>query len=452
MAEATENKSSFLEKFAEVSAKVGSEVHLMALRDAFATLTPLYILAGVAVLVNNVLFPLFLSGDALTNVQAWGNALTNGTLNISGMLIACVAGYRLAEQKVFSNPLAAGVTSVAALIAMMPFNITASLADGSGDTALVSGALSFGNLGTSSMFSGIIIGLLATELFIKLSGIDKLKINLGDEVPPAVNDSFNVMIPMLLTLSVFGVFAAVFSAFGSDLISTIKWLIQEPLRNVNTSLPGTILLYFLGNLLFCLGIHQSTITGVLAEPLLTINITDNMATFAAGVPLSNLAGSAAGGYNIMNMDIVNQFALFGGSGCTLCLVIAVLLFSHDKSSKDIIKMASIPSIFNINEPIIFGYPIVFNLPMFIPFLLTPTIGMLISYGDTALGLMNPCVAMVPWTTPVFISGFLATGGDWRAIVVQAIILVIGVALYLPFMKISERVAAKQAALDGEDAE
>ncbi|MNN62748.1 Lichenan permease IIC component [compost metagenome] len=104
------------------------------------------------------------------------------------------------------------------------------------------------------------------------------------------------------------------------------------------------------------------------------------------------------------------------------------------------KLAILPNFFNINEPIIFGMPIVFNLPMIIPFVLSPIVGTLIGYFATAAGLVDKCVVAIPWTTPPVISGYLATAGDWRASVVQIIIIIALVFLYLPFLKISERVA------------
>lgn len=114
------------------------------------------------------------------------------------------------------------------------------------------------------------------------------------------------------------------------------------------------------------------------------------------------------------------------------------------------KLSIVPGVFNINEPVLFGYPIVYNISMAIPFLAVPVVGILISYFATAMGLMNPCVTMVPWTTPVLVSGFLATGMDWRGVVVQAIVLALGILIYMPFVKINDKVLARQAELAGPE--
>lgn len=448
----------FLDKFAEVSAKVGNQVHLRSLRDAFATITPLYILAGIAVLVNNVIFG-YIWGETgfspnpelLANLQTWGSALTLGTLNVSALILAGLIGYSLATNKRFDNPLACVVVGISAFVVMMPQTIAASLSAASPlltdevTTADVTGVLSTTNTGTNGLFGAIIIGLLAVTLFIKISSIDKLKVNLGEGVPPAVGNSFNVMTPMLLTLSIFGLASALLAVFaGTDLLTIISTFIATPLKGIMNAGPwAVIVIYTLANLLFCVGIHQSTISGATVEPILTMLIVDNMATYAAGGTIQP--------DHYMNMQIINSFALMGGSGCTLMLLLDTFLFSKSKTSKTVAKMAILPGIFNINEPVIYGYPIVFNLPLMIPFVLIPDLFIGITYGLTCAGLISPCIAQAPWTTPPVLSALLSTGFDWRAAVWQVLEIAIGMAIYLPFMKISERSAVKQAEL-AEEAE
>jgi len=242
---------------------------------------------------------------------------------------------------------------------------------------------------------------------------------------------------MLITLSIMALASALlYNLFDTNLLALIAAGVTAPLKDVMNSGPlAVIIIYTFANLLFCLGIHQSTISGVLAEPILTILIVDNMATFAAGgtIPADHY----------MNMQIINTFALIGGSGCTLMLLADTFLFSKNKASRDIAKLSVLPGIFNINEPVIYGYPIVYNLPLIIPFVLIPDILIAATYGLTCAGLISPCVVLVPWTTPVFISGFLATAGDFRAVIWQVVEVALSMAIYLPFMKISEKVQARQ---------
>lgn len=423
--------SKLVDKFTMFASKLGNEVHLRSLRDAFATIMPLYILAGLAVLINNTVFQWLLSGDTLTNAQYWGTLIVNGTLNISSLLIAPVIGYMLSQNKGYENPLAAAVISLAALVVMMPNTVTVTPV-GAEEGVLVQGALTFGNVGTGAMFAGVIIGIVATEIFVWISSIKRLKINLGDSIPPAVGKSFNVLIPFILVMSGFAIISAVLNnVFHTDLIQIITAMIQEPLRTATTGLAGCIILYSLGNFLWLLGIHQSVIYSSILEPLLIVN----MAAYAAGQAIPN----------IINVAFVPAFGLLGGSGSTICLLIATFLVGRNAATKNVSKMALVPGIFNINEPVIFGYPIVYNVSMLIPFVLTPAMGIIVAYLATSLNFMNRCVVYIPWTTPPLLSGYLATAGDWRAILVQALILVLGVLIYIPFVKINDIVMEKTMA-------
>lgn len=123
MAQTTKKGSNFLDKFAEFAAKLGNQVHLRSLRDAFAVLMPLFILAGVAVLINNVVFPWVFEGSTLESAQIWGTVIINGTLNIAGLLIAPMIGYNLSVNKGFMNPIASAAVGIASLVIMMPINL-----------------------------------------------------------------------------------------------------------------------------------------------------------------------------------------------------------------------------------------------------------------------------------------------------------------------------------------
>lgn len=424
----------FVEKFSAVAAKIGNQIYLRTLRGSFATIIPLYILAGVATLLSSSVFPLFLSGDALSVTTAWCTAITNGTLNFCGVIVCALSGYFLAGNRRFKNQLSCAVVALSALITMMPMQVMATLADGSGDTAAVTSALLFDNTGVRGLFAGIIIGIISAELFIRFSRIEKLKVDLGEGVPPAVADSFNVLIPMLFTVAIFAALGAVLSSvFNTSLIALISTFIQAPLSQLGTSLPAVLFIYTIGNLLFFFGIHQSTVNDVLLKPVLIAAISENMAAAAAGQPIPY----------ILTQVSLDNFGMFGGTGMTLCLIIATFLVGRNKASKSVCSMALLPGLFNINEPIIFGYPIVYNLSLLVPYLLMPIVGITAQYFATLVGLISPCVVYIPWNTPPVISGFLATNGDIRAAILQAVVLVIGVLVYIPFVKLSDRTQALQ---------
>lgn len=428
----TSSMQSFTDRFVEISARIANQVHLRSLRDAFAAIMPIFILAGLAVLVNNVVFPWLLDGDTLARFKVWGEAIINGTLNIAALLIAPMIAWSLARNRNFSNPVSAVVIALSSFIIMMPAQVA--IVPVGGKTAVnLTQVLTFANIGSTGIFAGVIIGLLATEILIRISQIKRLEIHLGDNVPPAVSHSFSALIPTILTLSLFAVFAALLNnLLHTDLIHLITTLIQQPLRLVNTSLPGTLFIYSFGNFLFTLGIHQSVVNSVVLEPFLLINTNENMLAYASGQPIPH----------IINNIFVPTFGMIGGTGSTISLLIAIFVFSRQQASKQVARLAISPGLFNINEPVIFGLPIVFNVPLMIPFVLLPAIGIYFAWLCTTLGLMSRCVVMIPWTTPPILSAWLATAGDWRAVVVQLIIIIFGVFFYLPFLKVAERVALK----------
>lgn len=428
----TANMQSFVDKFVDFSARLANQVHLRSLRDAFAAVMPVFILAGLAVLVNNVVFPWILEGETLVRFKVWGEAVINGTLNIAALLIAPMTAWSLARNRNFDNPVSAVVIALSSYIMMMPMHLDV-VPDGAKATVTVSQMLSFANIGSTGIFAGVIIGLLSTELFIRIARIEKLNISLGENVPPAVGKSFSALIPTIITLSSIAIIAAVLAnVLHTDLIHLITTLIQQPLRLINTSLPGTLFIYSFGNFLFTLGIHQSVVNGVILEPFLLINTNENMLAFANGQPIPH----------IINNIFVPTFGMIGGTGSTISLLLAIFIFSRQTSAKQVARLSISPGLFNINEPVIFGLPIVFNLPLMIPFVLLPAIGIYFAWLCTTLGWMSRCVVMIPWTTPPILSAWLATAGDWRAVVVQLIIITFGVFFYLPFLKIAERVALR----------
>ncbi|MDD7996100.1 PTS sugar transporter subunit IIC [Kosakonia radicincitans] len=428
----TPNMQSFVDKFVDFSARLANQVHLRSLRDAFAAVMPIFILAGLAVLINNVIFPWVLEGETLTRFKVWGEAVINGTLNIAALLIAPMTAWSLARNKNFGNPVSAVVIALSSFIIMMPMQLEV-VPVGAKATVSVTQMLAFTNIGSTGIFAGVIIGLLSTELFIRVAGVKRFSISLGENVPAAVGQSFSSLIPAIITLSLFAIVAALLAnLLHTDLIHLITTLIQQPLRQINTSLPGTLFIYSFGNFLFTLGIHQTVVNGVILEPLLLINTNENMLAFANGQPIPH----------IINNIFVPTFGMIGGTGSTISLLIAIFLFAKQQSAKQVARLAISPGLFNINEPVIFGLPIVFNLPLMIPFVLLPALGIWFAWLCTTLGWMSRCVVMIPWTTPPILSAWLATAGDWRAVVVQLIIIVFGVFFYLPFLKIAERVALK----------
>jgi hypothetical protein len=142
-------------------------VHLRSLRDAFATVMPIFILAGLAVLVNNVVFPWIFEGERLAQYKVWGEAIINGTLNIAALLLAPMIAWSLARNKNFDNPVSAVVIAVSSFIIMMPMRLQV-VPVGSETAVNVTQILTFANIGSTGIFAGVLIGLVSAEVFIAI--------------------------------------------------------------------------------------------------------------------------------------------------------------------------------------------------------------------------------------------------------------------------------------------
>ena len=313
---------------------------------------PLFILAGIAVLINSVFLDPsgfmnnVLSESTMVTWQGFGNLIINATLNVAAILFVISLSYQLSKNRGYTNPIGAAMAVLPAFFTFLPMLVTVTVDE---KATCIGGMIAYSKCRNFRGFMAI-LGIIGTELFIKLTTVKRLQISLGENVPPAVANSFNVMLPAIITVSLFALLSFLIQLGGSDLMSLISRFIQEPLLAVGTSLPGYLLLVCLGNLLFSFGIHQSVIAWSDFDPLLLLNMNDNMAAKAAGTEPPHI--------------ITNAFhQVFGSlnmaSGSTVALIIAIFIFSKYQPYRNLAKLSLGPNLFNINEPIIFGLPIVF---------------------------------------------------------------------------------------------
>jgi PTS system cellobiose-specific IIC component len=245
-----------------------------------------------------------------------------------------------------------------------------------------------------------------------------------DSVPTSVARSFEALIPVSIVLLVMTLITVVFAV---DLHSLVDKAVA-PLISAGDTLPGVLIPVFLITFFWSFGIHGVSVVGAVARPVWEVYLGNNSAAVAAGKAIPHIAPET----------FFQWFIWIGGSGATLGLVIAMLLTAKSSYSKAMGKATIVPSIFNINEPVIFGMPIVLNPVLIIPFIITPLIGATLAYIATSIGLVNPTYVMVPWTLPAPIGAYLSTGGDWRAIVLVMVNLTISVLIYLPFFKMYDK--------------
>lgn len=416
----------YIDKFIEIAGRIGAQRHLNAIRNGFVAIMPLIIIGSLAIIINNfpplgkfdfVLFMNRLLGEG--NWQVVGDTIWNGTFAILGLLVTFSIAYHLAKSYNVDG-LSAGLLAVGAYIMLVPIT-----SDGGLDRAW---------LGTQGLFVGIILALVLTELFRVLLN-SKFKIKMPEGVPDGVGKSFSALFPGLMLLVLVGLFQALMNVFiDKSIFELIFYIIQEPLQGLGNTLPAAIIIAFLTHILWFFGLHGTNITGGVIEPMYLPLIQKNAQLYQEGMSAFDVP-------YLITKPFLDSFVFMGGSGTTLALLLAIFIVVRRERNhpyREVAKL-SIPSgIFNINEPALFGLPIVLNPVMLIPFISIPIILTIISYVALATGLVPKTVAMLPWTTPPIISGYLVTGGDWRGIALQVVNLTVAVFIYIPFILMGVR--------------
>lgn len=241
---------------------------------------------------------------------------------------------------------------------------------------------------------------------------------------------------MCLTSTIFAIVEVLVKvATNQSVPDLIVKVLQAPLIGGFQSLPGILLYVFLSTAVFIFGIHGAFVFGAISGPILLTSLQQNIDAIKVGHVAPN----------IVTQPFLDAYVYMGGGGTMLCLVIAILIASRRKDERMIASIGGVASLFNISEPMMFGVPIVFNPVYAIPFIATPMVATTIAYFATALKLVKPTYILIPWVTPPVISGYLATGGDIRASIMQILILVIGTLIYMPFVIVSNKVFLKDQA-------
>ncbi|WP_034945729.1 PTS transporter subunit EIIC [Erwinia oleae] len=426
--------STFLGRITDISQKMASEVHLRSLRDSFVIAIPFLVLAGLFIMLNFVILSPsgMLSGwcspEKLTLLSNIGDRVLNGTMNILSIMLVLLISYNIASKKRFDTPIIPAMVSLAAFFVLMPVN-TQVLAPGGDAPVEVGGVVSYSLTNAGGVFLAILTAVIGTTIFLWISKNRYLTIHLGDDVPPMVAQSFQSMFSIMLTIGIFALAAfSVTTLTHLEIYQVIQQAIQAPLVHLTTNLSGFIALTTLTNVLFSLGIHPSGIINPILEPPLLVAMQENMSAFAQGLIPPH----------IIVLPFRDLYGHLGGTGSTLSLLLAIMLRSKMSSHRNFSRTVMAPGIFNINEPVIFGFPVLYNPLIMIPFIIAPQINFIIAYFATDLGMVSRIVAYVPWSVPPLLSGWLGSGGDFRNVILQVILLVFGVVAYLPFLMAYER--------------
>ena len=421
-------KKFFEEKFIPVATKIANQRHILALRDGIILTMPLLIIASLFIIISD--YPVEGYQNFMTGLfgEGWGDFVWNDVFVATTSLIAVIATFGIAKSLVDSYDMdgtPAGVIALSSFFVLLPLDVDA----WSWNADL---------FGSANLFMGMIVALLIGELY-RVIVKKNLVIKLPGSVPPSISNSFVALVPagaaIVLSLIVKMIFRA--TPFG-DMGSFITAVVSAPLTIAGTSYPGAMFATFIEQMLWSFGIHGSSVVTAVMEPIWLNANLENLAAFQAGA--TQLP-------HIITQTFIENFMWIGGSGATLPVVIYMLCFARSKMLKDLGRLSIAPGLFNINEPVVFGLPIVLNPFLMIPFIVSPLVIFTISYVGMYLNIFPRMVGVsIPWTTPYLISGYLATGGRFGGVLLQIVNFVVAFFIWLPFIRSWDKknVAMEQA--------
>ncbi|MGL5205346.1 MAG: PTS sugar transporter subunit IIC [Metamycoplasmataceae bacterium] len=443
--------------------KLAEQKHMSALRDGFALIVPLIIAASVGVISMTFIFGwwdttstsilgwitmgisgqtyttdsgaiTFVDGSVAKQISTVGTfifyTIWKGIFNNLSIFVTLTISYSLARIKNVKDPF------IASLIGLGGFMI---FSYGQADL-----------FGTGGMLVAIISSMLSMELYSNFENNKKLELKLPAGVPPAVARSFSKLFPTIFTLLIFiaiqapfMIFRQVFTQLGVGdnfgIGQAISVAIQAPFMSLIEDSSGSLslgLIYatFTGILWF-FGIHGTNVLTAIFSPVALIALSNNQEYVASG----GLGGSISAFADGTN----DAFVFFGGTGTTLGLVVAALLLSKKAETREIIKFGGAPALFNINEPLIFGVPLILNFKYVIPFVIIQPVLFFITWlAIEQLQWVPPVIVKIPWTSPIGVGGFLATS-SWQGIVLSLFNFAIACGVYVPFVLLANKSAKKK---------
>ncbi len=442
--------------------KLAEQKHMSSLRDGFALLVPLIIAASIGVICMTFVFGwwdttstsilgwitmgipgqtttnsggsiVFVPGSVANQISTVGTfifyTIWKGIFNHLSIFVTLTISYSFARIKNIKDPF------IASLIGLGGFMI---FSYGSGSL-----------FGTGGMLVAIISSLLSMELYSVFENNKKLELHLPAGVPPAVARSFSKLFPTIFTLLIFIgiqapfiIFHHVFTWLGTGdafgIGQAISVAVQAPFMSLIEDSSGSLSLGLIyvtfSALLWFFGIHGTNVLTAIFSPIALVALANNQEYLSSG--------GASGAISAFADGTNDAFVFLGGIGATLALVLVGLAISKKADTREILKFGGAPAVFNINEPLIFGVPLILNFKLVIPFIIIQPVLFVITWlAIEKLQWVPPVIVKIPWTTPVGIGGFLATS-SWQGIVLSLFNFAVACSIYTPFILMANRSAKK----------
>ena len=433
------DKQAIFDKFVELMGRFADIRAVAALRDGFIMTTPFTICGSVFLLIANLPIPGYPEFMANLFGKDWTaplNAVAGGTFSVLALIAVLAITYKYVEAE-GCDAIMASILSLSTFLIVLPPTVITKGGETVGDVIPKAWA------GSNGVITAILVSFAVSAIFCYCEK-NHLGIKMPSTVPSGVTRAFEALTPAFLLFLGGSVLYGIFHFLGETTFPEFIFkVLQIPLQGLSDTIIGGSIIAALQSILFWAGIHGPNVVGGVVNPILIANSLDNQALLDAG---QQLMGNQSA--KIITCQVNDVFIKSGGCGLTLGLLIASWISAKSAQMKSITKLATVPGIFNINEPIIFGLPVVFNPFLLVPFVLVPLLALFITYGAIAVGFMAPFSAVqVPWTTPPILAGLLLNG--WQGAVIQLVNLVMATAVYFPFVRAQDRKMLAEEQVDGE---
>ena len=423
-------------KILPIAAKIASNRYLNAIRDGFVFAMPFLIVGSFILLILNLPFTdksNFLYMEWYDNLmKAFKGDLVQPfyvSMGIMSLFVAYGIGYSLAGHYQL-NSITGGFLSLFSFLLVSAKVEYVPIVEAVAKSFLVEAdsyvpVMDVRFMDAKGLFVAIIFGIISIEIFRFLVK-KKLIITLPDSVPPAIAKSFELLIPVVVVIVIFQTINIIIQKGLLMMIPELVMKIFEPLLHVSDSLPSIIILLLVIHLLWFAGLHGTNIVDAIVKAITLSNLAINQAALQAGEPVTKIF---AGGF-------FDSYVFMGGVGTTLGLAIAMVR-SKNEHIKSMGKLSIVPAVFNINEPIMFGAPVVMNPVLMIPFIGLPIINATIAWVLTKLNIIGHIVSLVPWTTPGPLAALLATNLNFGSMILSLVLIFTSYLVYIPFLKAYE---------------
>lgn len=400
---------------------------ITALKNGMMFVMPLTIVGSIFLLIANFPIQSFVEWQQATGLYDVFMQIFTATFNLLGV-VACIGiTYSWVRNEGY-DALPPSIWAFCSMVMLLPLHI---LPEGASEP--IGGVIPLDWAGSKSMLAGILVAYFVSIVYCWFLKKD-ITIKMPPGVPPNVATAFTSLIPGSAILSMIAVVFGIFKIFDTSMVEAIYTAVQTPLMGVSDSLAGVLIITFLGPFLWFFGVHGTSIVSGIMTPITLSNAQANQAILDKGMELS-----VANGGHIVTQQFIDNYIAMTGAGVTIGLVVYMIFFAKSAQFKALGRLGGAPALFNINEPIVFGTPIVMNPLLLVPFFLTPMVTGTLTYLAMSAGLLPLFTGVIaPWTTPPIIAGLIV--GGWKHALFQALILVLSIAIYYMFARKADLVA------------